>query len=170
MVGTIDRRKKFHALGFALCVSEKTEDFKFIFETIRDSVIKLTGKQSEPKILISDASDAIRNAFKLVFPGVDLQVMCYVHVLRNVTKQKDKYKKEHKNEIFADINTLHLASTPAIFQMLAVLFIKKWSKKDKTFADYFQKEWLGTHCNWYEGAATYTPSTNNSLEGSKIEL
>lgn len=29
---------------------------------------------------------------------------------------------------------------------------------------YFQKEWLESHCNWYEGAAIYNPSTNNALE------
>lgn len=32
------------------------------------------------------------------------------------------------------------------------------------FVEYFKKEWLGVHCNWFEGAAEYTPSTNNALE------
>lgn len=29
----------------------------------------------------------------------------------------------------------------------------------------FKKEWLGAHCNWFEGAAIYTASTNNGQEG-----
>lgn len=27
-----------------------------------------------------------------------------------------------------------------------------------------KNEWFGAHCNWFEGAALDTPSTNNSLE------
>lgn len=102
-----------------------------------------------------------------VFPRAELMVMCYVHVLRNVDKHKDKYNKANRNEIFKDIETCHLASTPAIFKKLTALFMKKWTKREPKFAAYFKKEWLERHCNWYEGAASYTPSTNNALEGMR---
>lgn len=44
------------------------------------------------------------------------------------------------------------------------LFCEKWMAIEPEFVEYFRKEWLGVHCNWYEGAAVYTPSTNNALE------
>lgn len=165
VLGTIDRVKKFHALCFALCVNETTEDYRFIFDTLADNVLKLTGTIFEPRILISDAALAIRNAFSMAFPAHDLMVMCFVHVLRNVNKHKDKYKKENKKEIIEGIMILQLAPSREIFDTMSALFIKKWKKKDPLFASYFQQQWLDSHCNWFEGAAEYTPSTNNSLEG-----
>lgn len=44
------------------------------------------------------------------------------------------------------------------------LFCKKWESMERNFIEYFQKQWLRVHCNWFEGAADYTPSTNNALE------
>lgn len=167
VIGTVDRMRKFQPLCFALCVGETTDDFRFIFQSMADSVKSIFQMDFEPNILICDASDAIYNAFFEVFPSASLVIMCYVHVLRNIEKHKEKYKKEHKKEIFADIEILHQASTREEFEILSKLFLKKWSKKDKSFADYFKTNWLGRHCNWYTaaGASTYTPSTNNSLEG-----
>lgn len=170
VVGTIDRRKKFHPLCFALYVNETTEDFRFIFDTLANTVLKLTGTVFQPRILISDAALAIRNAFVLVFPDHDLMVMCFVHVLRNVEKNRDKYKKDHKNEIIKDIMVMQLAPSCEIFDSLASLFIIKWKKKDASFASYFKKQWFGSHCNWFEGVGDYTPSANNSLEGTASRI
>lgn len=47
---------------------------------------------------------------------------------------------------------------------MAELFYKKWTSLESNFVSYFKQQWLGTHSNWFEGAADYTPSTNNSLE------
>lgn len=126
---------------------ERTTDFHFIFEKLKEAVHKIAGSKLEPKILISDACNAIRNAFMLAFPNAKLMVMCYVHVLRNVDKQKDKYKKENRNEIFKDIETMHFAPSPAVFAELGKLFIKKWSKKEKAFSEYFQKQLVYGSCH-----------------------
>lgn len=48
--------------------------------------------------------------------------------------------------------------------MMAELFIKKWTPVEPNFTEYFEKQWLGVHSNWFEGAADYTPSTNNAVE------
>lgn len=168
VVGTVDRVKKFHPLCFALCVHETTDDFRFIFDALKATVFKLTETVFKPRILISDAALAIRNAFALAFPDYDFMVMCFVHVLRNVEKNKDKYKKENKQEIIKDILIMQLAASRETFDMLAVLFIAKWTKREKVFAAYFKKTWLDSHCNWFEGVGEYTPSTNNSLEGNFI--
>lgn len=57
-----------------------------------------------------------------------------------------------------------MAQNTSTFQMMTELFKKKWHSLEPNFIDYFQREWLGSHCNWFEGVADYTPSTNNALE------
>ena len=47
---------------------------------------------------------------------------------------------------------------------MSALFCAKWEPMEGNFVEYFRKQWLGTHSNWFEGAANYTPSTNNALE------
>lgn len=165
VLGTVDKNKHFHPLCFALCSQETTSDFEFVFEALSISVQKYTEGELKPDILISDASNAIRNAFMSVFPLATLMIMCYAHVLRNITKNKDKYNKENKDEIFKDIEILHQSSTASTFQILSRLFLKKWKNREPEFAKYFKKQWLNSHCNWYLGAAQYTPTTNNALEG-----
>lgn len=165
VIGTVDKDKRLHPLCFALCTNEATPDFQFIFNTLADKVKQHTSKEFRPQILISDASNAIRNAFMSVFPFAILMIMCYAHVLRNVSKHKDKYKKENKAEIFKDIETLHQSSCQNVFKILCRLFLKKWKKKEPEFARYFERQWLQSHCNWYLGAAAYTPTTNNAVEG-----
>lgn len=165
VIGTVDMDKKFHPLCFALCTNETQLDFEFVFEALSNSVKEHTDGELKPDILISDASNAIRNAFMSVFPLAVLMIMCYVHVLRNVAKHKEKYSKANKNEIFRDIEILHQSSTETVFKILSRFFIKKWKKREPEFARYFKKQWMASHCNWFLGAAAYTPTTNNAVEG-----
>lgn len=72
--------------------------------------------------------------------------------------------KNSKPLIIEDIRNMQLAPNISAFEMMKKLFIEKWQSIEPDFVGYFQKEWLGTHSNWYEGAAVYTPSTNNALE------
>lgn len=86
-------------------------------------------------------------------------------MLRNVTK-RPLNDKENKKDFLDDIRIMHLATSAQIFEKLAKLFVDKWSAEEEDFVKYFQQEWLTTHCNWFESAAFYTPSTNNNLEGN----
>lgn len=56
------------------------------------------------------------------------------------------------------------APNRATFNMMENLFCNKWQLVEPDFVKYFDKEWLGVHCNWFEGAADYTASTNNGQE------
>lgn len=58
-----------------------------------------------------------------------------------------------------------LISVKQVFDELSELFLKKWRESELEFTKYFKKQWLGAHRNWFEGAADYTPATNNGLEG-----
>lgn len=165
VVGTVDRAKKFHPLCFAICSNERQEDFTFLFKTIKSSVEELYNEIFAPSILIADGAYSIRNAFEEVFgDSMQVMIMCYAHVLRNVSKQSLKNPK-NKPKILDDIAKMNLAPSKKVFKMLSKLLLKKWRKTEPKFAEYFETQWLNSHCNWYEAAAIYSPSTNNALEG-----
>lgn len=116
-----------------------------------------------PKILIADGADAIRTAFYIVFPNAKLDIMCFAHVLRNVRKRPFS-SKQNKSLIIDDIRKMQLAPNRKVFEYMAELFCSKWTTIESSFVQYFKQQWLGTHANWFEGAADFTPSTNNALE------
>lgn len=149
VVGAIDRCKKFHPLCFALCSHESTYDYSFVFQTLVNTVQKLhNDSKFEPAIVISDAADAIKNTVDIVFPSAQ-QVMCFVHVLRDVEKQKFN-QKQSKKTIIKDIGILQLSPSRSAFKKDVSLFLWKWSKTEKEFTDYFKANWIKKHCNWYE--------------------
>ena len=80
----IDRH--FHSFGIRVCSNEKTADFIFIFETLVKT-LEILGVTFNIDTLISDASEAIRNAFIAVFGESVIIIMCWAHVRRNVVKQ-----------------------------------------------------------------------------------
>jgi len=165
IVGTTDRDRKFHHFGIVVTTNEKTQDFAFMFKTLKDWV-KKDGADLQPELLIADASQAIRNGFHRVFGTQSISIMCWAHMRKNVTKKVEKYC--HKNlvpEIFTDLDQLQLSNSEHIFLKASNLFIDKWSHQD-AFIKYFKEEWLEKNQNWYEGAAKSAPSTNNALEAS----
>lgn len=163
VLGTIDRAKRFHPLVYACCSHEAGVDFEFIFKSIKDAIKANFDYDFEPEVIIADGSDAIRNAFYSSFETAKLDVMCYVHVLRNCYKQAFT-SKSNKSLILEDIRKMHLAPNKTTFNLMSKLFCEKWSDVESNFVSYFKREWLSAHCNWFEGAAHYTPSTNNALE------
>lgn len=161
--GTVDRMKRFHPLAYACCSHEKTHDYHFIFDSIKNAIKKHLDKDFEPETLIADGADAIRNGFYNCFESAKLDIMCFAHVLRNCNKRPFTSTK-NKGLIIDDIRKMQLAPNRATFNMMASLFCDKWKNLESDFVAYFKKEWLGPHTNWFEGAAIHTPSTNNALE------
>lgn len=162
VLGTVDRRKTFHPLVYGCCSGETAEDYAFFFESIRRAMTEYFNHDFAPKIMIADGADAIRNAFYQVFQTAQIDIMCYAHVIRNIRKRLTK--KSHRTLILDDIREIQLAANRNTFDLMTKLFCEKWKDIDLDFVDYFKSQWLGTHRNWYEGAAIYTPSTNNALE------
>lgn len=163
VLGTIDRAKRFHPLVYACCSHETGLDFEFIFKSVKDAIKIHFDHDFEPEVIIADGSDAIRNGFYNTFKSAVLDVMCYVHVLRNCCKQPFA-SKTNKSLIIEDIQKMHLSPNKSTFSMMSKLFCEKWAELEPNFVSYFKKEWLTAHSNWFEGAAHYTPSTNNALE------
>ncbi|CAF1379374.1 unnamed protein product [Adineta ricciae] len=116
--------------------------------------------------VLSDGSDAIRNGFQSVF-GEKLMVMCWAHMRRKVVKKVESMvDKMDKEDLLQDIDMLQVAQSDKIFRKASGLFVKKWSRKQPEFIQYFENEWLNTHNGWYEGIRHLTPSTNNALESN----
>lgn len=163
IMGTVDREKKFHPLIYACSSHERTEDYAFVFQSVKDAIRINLKKIFSPMTLIADGADAIRTSFYKVFPNAKLDIMCFAHVLRNVRKRPFT-SKNNKELIIDDIKKMQLAQNRKVFKHMARMFCKKWIELERNFVEYFEAQWLGDHTNWFEGAANYTPSTNNALE------
>lgn len=142
ILGTIDRNKKFHPIAFACTTNETADDYSFVFEAVKTKIKQIFSVNFEPSTLISDAADAIRNAFYRVFPQATLDVMCFAHVLRNVDKRKFN-STNNKKLIKDDIRKCQQASDSKTFAFMTKLFCEKWRTVEKDFIEYFEKQWLG---------------------------
>ena len=81
IVGTTDKDKKFHPYGLAVCINEETDDFAFIFESLKVAINKISGFDYKPTTLVADASGAITAGFIKVFGSVEKRVNCWAHML-----------------------------------------------------------------------------------------
>lgn len=163
ILGTVDKQKKFHPIAFACTTHETADDYSFVFNSVKTKIKQCFATDFQPSTLISDAADAIRNAFYRVFPNATMDIMCFAHVLRNVEKRTFQ-SKNNKKLIKDDIMLLQQASDKQTFDAMSKLFCAKWKSVEADFVRYFEKQWLRVHQNWFEGAAVYTPSTNNAQE------
>lgn len=163
VLGTVDRANHFHPFVYACVSHERAFDYEFVLRCVQNAIKNHFSKDFRPTTIIADGADAIRNAFYTVFDSAQLDVMCFAHVIRNCRKRPFA-SKSNKNLILTDIKLMQLAPNRSTFTMMANLFAEKWETVEPDFVQYFRKEWLGVHANWFEGAAIYTPSTNNGLE------
>jgi hypothetical protein len=174
IIGTTDMNKAFHPFGLAICSNEKTKDFQFIFNNIQLGMQKINKKFLQPKALISDAADAIKNGFRKVFDNEHDQIMCWAHMKRKIENRVCQVNdKDAAREIIEDIELLQLSNSKPVFNLGIKLFMKKWKMNNKQknqsimdFLNYFDKEWIQSNPGWYEGVQLYTPSTNNALEAT----
>jgi hypothetical protein len=80
VVGTTDRNRQFHCFGIAVCANERTEDFEFLFSSLKKGVNKTLDEDISPQILICDASESIHNGFKKTFGESSTVIMCWAHM------------------------------------------------------------------------------------------
>lgn len=98
-------------------------------------------------MLISDCAHAIINGFHAVFPDGE-NTVCWAHVKMNVQKQSFRCE-QNKELVLNDIDLLQLSPNKEAFEKASDLLCKKWSKKEKTFVDYFKKNWLDKNNSWF---------------------
>lgn len=119
--------------------------------------------------LIADGAMAVRNAFYSVYESAELDIMCFAHVIRNIRKRPFSMK-NNKQLIIDDVRRIQSAPNRNVFESMTELFCKKWEGIEPNFVVYFRCQWLGPLANWFEGAADYTPSTNNALESHNAQI
>lgn len=90
IVGTTDRDKHFHCFGLAVTATEQTNDFVFLFRTLKNTVLSLYSYDLTCKVLVCDAAKSIQNAFVQVFGDDAIIRMCWAHAKR-------KFKQELSN-------------------------------------------------------------------------
>lgn len=169
VVGTIDRLNKFHMLAICVTTNERQSDYAFVFETIKKAVSKHFNHEMQPKILISDAAAAIKNGFYSVFTSANQNVMCSVHVGRNVKDQKFKNASNY-DLIKSDLHILQASPDKLTFDYAADLFMQKWKSSEPEFSDYFQRVWVNSNNTWFSGYTPFAPSHNNAQEGFNLVL
>lgn len=164
VVGVSDYAKHFHLSGLAICSSESTADYEFLFRSLKMGVELVTTEAFNPKILVADAAPAITNGFKNVF-GVDemIRINCYAHLMMNVNKRKFQ-SLANKSKIKLDIDKLRFACNEHMFNVGSALFIEKWSELEPEFTMHFKNVYIENNNLWYAGAACRVPKTNNGLE------
>jgi hypothetical protein len=164
IVGTTDKDRHFHPFGLSVSTNEKKEDFKFVFNAVKEAVEIQHKISFQPNVLVCDAAKSIQNAFLEIFGSQSVVRMCWAHAKKNIVKHVDKLiTKEHRIEILNDVDLIQLATSPEIFQRVSAMFLEKWSTY-VDFCEYFKKEWIQLNPNWFEGVANGTQSTNNALE------
>lgn len=162
VVGTVDMAQSFHLTGLTISTHERAEDFRFVFDTLKETMQRVTGKTINPKLLIADAAPAIHKGFKDSFL-VELIIMCWFHVTLNVNKQK--FQSTANNEaIMNDLRAVHYLCTEELFEVGIKLFNAKWMPTESLFVKYFQGSFVDRNRNWFHGAAHRVPSTNNACE------
>lgn len=168
-VGTIDRMQHFHMLAMCLTSNERESDYHFVFESIKNAVAEHCNHTMTPKLLVSDAAYAIRNAFYKTFPSAEQNVVCWAHVARHVHGFKFEYNQNYKS-IKNDIDILQASPDVMVFKHASNLFISKWEKVEAVFCEYFKKTWLDRSDTWFGGYSEYAPATNNGNEGFNLSL
>ena len=86
--GTTDMERHFHPTCLSICTNEIDEDFAFVFNSIRQSMLSLFNFVYRPDTLMADAAEAITNGFMKAFryKSIDYftRLQCFPHVDRNV--------------------------------------------------------------------------------------
>lgn len=141
VLGTVDRRKKFHPLAYACTSHETTEDYSFVFESVKNAIEIFFETTFEPVTLIADGAMSIRNGFYNVFDSAELDIMCFAHVIRNIRKRPFTMK-NNKQLIVDDVRKIQMAPSRSIFEMMSEIFCKKWESVEPNFTEYFQGQWF----------------------------
>ena len=153
--------RHFHPICISISSNEKKSSFCFVFETLKKW-------NFNPTILVSDASEAIRQGFIEFFGSTNKVqlVMCWAHVRRNL----QKHLKKSQHELLSDIETIQLCSNTIQFNKAKYCFIKKHIQKSPETIEYLTKQWFTSHIGWYEGYIENVniPSTNNALESFNL--
>lgn len=147
VVSATDFGGHFHLLGLMLATNETSDDFKSMFNALKDVVAKVYQKDVVPDALISDSAGAIHIGFKETF-GEELKIiMCWFHVIQNFNKRKLNDTANH-DSMRDDLRKLKLSYNDKVFAIGSRLFLEKWKGRKVEFVAYFEETYIKRNGNW----------------------
>lgn len=166
-LGVTDINKAFHFTGLTLSCKEKTADFEFSFNALKQGIHSITRKEfpGKPLTLVSDADPAIHRGFENCFnEWVSLIIMCYFHVTLNVQTKYKFHGPANKKAFKEDLYVLHICSSEQRFDEGCRLFVRKWKDVEPEATRLINNSFFAANKNWFIGCAPRTPKHNNGLE------
>ena len=172
VVGTSDSKNQFHPICVTLCSNLSEEEFKLIFNSLKNSVLKVFSRTFQPKYLHANIEiRAVADGFVAAFGEQPVRLVCWDSCIKEVTKNLQVTIKDSKVRrlIRQDIEVLQNSGSSEIFDRVQKLFFDKWSTKSQssdvsTFCEYFKEAWIAKNSNWFEGAGPMIPSGNTGSE------
>lgn len=128
-----------HIIAFSVTTNETSENYEFLFTSIRSKIKKILNLNYRPEVLVSDSADAIANGFYKAFFDVDnaKNVTCWFHVVKALrTKLAGS---QHISSVLADVGHIHLSSSEETFRRATDLFVEKRSEELPVFCKYFKQ-------------------------------
>lgn len=122
MLGDTDLNKKFHLIGITITSNETTNAYRFTFNSIMVGAKKLFVVDVQPAALMCDADPAIHNGFRLAFGNDCPILMCYAHVMSNISRKYKFTDPARKEEFKNDVRVLHHSPCEELFDVGCELF------------------------------------------------
>ena len=95
-IGTVDRQRVFHPFGLTIASHETKIEFDFHFDSVKQGVESVFGKNYNPNTLIADSAPAITIGFESAFKPKSKKdynrVNCWAHVIRNIDDELCKVR------------------------------------------------------------------------------
>jgi len=171
VAGCSDQNRVFHPVTIAVCTGETAEDFRFLFESLKQN-----NPSYCPQAIVADCSDAISKACFDAFDDNVIRIFCWAHVIRNVDKRLFRIKDDKVRGLLrTDVCSLQLARSDEEFNVASGLWMKKWSEHEHSeelsdFLAYFHQEYLVKYKGWHVGRHIGSPCTNNGLEATNNNM
>lgn len=168
IAGCFDKMNQFHMLALSLSSNETTDNFAFLFEAVKNAALKYHNMIINPTYVMADAAFQISNGFRYAFPEAigdeHNTLMCFFHVLKAINGFKFQ-NPASKEKVKIDIKVLQMCGNVTVFSHALRLFLAEWKADEPAFCEYFEREWIQKHPNWYAAANLTAPNTNNGVEG-----
>eukprot|EP00033_Pygsuia_biforma_P002545 GCRY01002816.1.p1 GENE.GCRY01002816.1~~GCRY01002816.1.p1 ORF type:complete len:651 (-),score=19.77 GCRY01002816.1:224-2116(-) len=166
VLGTHDVKGHFRAIATAISSNEKEESFVAFLNAVKNAIFEFHSFNWEAQVAISDAASSIRNALKRVFSNIRIG-MCWFHVCQNVKERlKTLLPDEATRQVVkSNIYLLHCCHTKEEFEQGCRIVLAHWrSQGFFEFANYFERQWVVAHSEWYCGFLKGFSSTNCATE------
>lgn len=157
-------------LACLLHTSQTEDNYRLIFQILKQHTPHGFGGNGEPKIFMTDDSSAERNALKNIYPQATL-LLCTFHICQAVWRwlwdSKNQINKDKRRKLMTDFRYIIFAQTEEECEEYYHTLIS--SCEYGNFVNYIKCLWLrrAEWCHWYRKLlSTRGHNTNNFVESS----